>query len=146
MGGLRVRRRGITYAAFAESVYQNGGGAREAASGDGLPAAQGDAVADAEVAVDLAGGIGLVEGIEVDASGFVVQEVAALLGGPVDADALDAAIRADIAAGHTPAGVIAITGGTGIGASDDLAAVLRVAHAHDLYTHLDAAWAGSAMI
>lgn len=64
----------------------------------------------------------------------------------IDTNALDAAIRADIAAGHTPAGVIAITGGTGIGASDDLAAVLRVAHAHDLYTHLDAAWAGSAMI
>jgi len=64
----------------------------------------------------------------------------------MDAGALDTAIRADIAAGHTPAGIIAITGGTGIGASDDLEAVLAVAQAHDLYTHLDAAWAGSAMI
>lgn len=64
----------------------------------------------------------------------------------MDAGALDAAIQADVAAGHTPAGVIAITGGTGIGASDNLEAVLRVAKAHDLYTHLDAAWAGSAMI
>jgi len=64
----------------------------------------------------------------------------------MDAVALEAAIQADIAAGHTPAGIIAITGGTGIGASDDLEAVLRVAQAHDLYTHLDAAWAGSAMI
>ena len=64
----------------------------------------------------------------------------------MDTEALAAAIDADIAAGHTPAGVIAITGGTGIGASDDLQAVLDVARAHDLYTHLDAAWAGSAMI
>ena len=64
----------------------------------------------------------------------------------IDATALDEAIRADIAAGQTPAGVIAITGGTGVGACDDLEAVLKVAQAHDLYTHLDAAWAGSAMI
>ncbi|MDB2407736.1 pyridoxal-dependent decarboxylase [Jannaschia sp.] len=70
-------------------------------------------------------------------------------GGPhfaMDAEALDAAIRADRDAGHIPAGVIAITGGTGVGGSDDLAAVAAVARAHDLYTHLDAAWAGSAMI
>ncbi len=64
----------------------------------------------------------------------------------MDATALDIAIRNDIAAGHTPAGVIAITGGTGVGASDDLGPVLEVAKAHDVYTHLDAAWAGSAMI
>ncbi|SLN10481.1 pyridoxal phosphate-dependent decarboxylase family protein [Pseudooctadecabacter jejudonensis] len=64
----------------------------------------------------------------------------------MDAGALEEAIRADIAAGHTPAGVIAITGGTGVGACDDLATVAAVAQAYDLYTHLDAAWAGSAMI
>ncbi len=64
----------------------------------------------------------------------------------MDAAALDTAIKADIAAAHTPAGIIAITGGTGVGACDDLAAILKVAKAHDLYTHLDAAWAGSAMI
>jgi len=45
-----------------------------------------------------------------------------------------------------PAGVIAITGGTGVGASDDLAAVLDVARKEDPSTHLDAAWAGAAMI
>ena len=60
----------------------------------------------------------------------------------MDVDALQAEIDADRAAGHTPAGIIAITGGTGIGACDDLGAVLRVAQAEDLYTHLDAAWAG----
>ena len=64
----------------------------------------------------------------------------------IDTKALARAIEADLAAGHTPAGIIAITGGTGIGACDDLAAVLEVARKHDLYTHLDAAWAGSAMI
>lgn len=64
----------------------------------------------------------------------------------IDADALRAAIQADRAAGHVPAGIIAITGGTGIGACDVLGPVLQVARDEDLYTHLDAAWAGAAMI
>ncbi|NOD34525.1 MULTISPECIES: pyridoxal-dependent decarboxylase [unclassified Ruegeria] len=64
----------------------------------------------------------------------------------IDASALEAAIQSDIAAGHVPAGIIAITGGTGVGACDDLVAVADIAQKHDLYTHLDAAWAGSAMI
>jgi len=64
----------------------------------------------------------------------------------MDAAQLDAAIREDLAAGHTPAGIIAITGGTGVGGTDDLAPILEVARAYDLYTHLDAAWAGAAMI
>ncbi len=63
----------------------------------------------------------------------------------IDVDALERVIAQDRAAGHAPAGIIAITGGTGVGASDDLAAVLAVAQAEDLYTHLDAAWAGSAI-
>ena len=64
----------------------------------------------------------------------------------MDEEALDAAIRADIKEGHRPSGIIAITGGTGVGACDDLKAIAKVAKIHDLYTHLDAAWAGSAMI
>ena len=64
----------------------------------------------------------------------------------MDARALRDAISADRAAGHVPAGIIGSTGGTGIGASDDLAAIADVAEAEGLYTHLDAAWAGSAMI
>ena len=64
----------------------------------------------------------------------------------IDADALRKAIADDRAAGHVPAGLVAITGGTGIGASDNLEQVLAVARDEDLYTHLDAAWAGSAMI
>ncbi|MEM8792388.1 MAG: pyridoxal-dependent decarboxylase [Pseudomonadota bacterium] len=61
-------------------------------------------------------------------------------------DALAAAIEADLEAGHTPAGVVLCIGGTGIGASDPVAPCLEIAKRHDLYTHVDAAWAGSAMI
>ncbi|MBY8977288.1 aspartate aminotransferase family protein [Rhodobacteraceae bacterium NNCM2] len=61
-------------------------------------------------------------------------------------EALEAAIKADIAAGLTPAGVVLCVGGTGIGASDPISAAIAVAKAHDLPVHVDAAWAGSAMI
>ena len=64
----------------------------------------------------------------------------------MDPAALDAAIRTDIENGFLPCGLIACTGGTGTGACDDLAAVIKVAKAYNLYTHVDAAWAGSAMI
>lgn len=64
----------------------------------------------------------------------------------MDVDALDAAIRADLAAGFRPAGIIACTGGTGTGACDDIAATCDVAETHGLFTHVDAAWAGAAMI
>ncbi|WP_050927969.1 pyridoxal phosphate-dependent decarboxylase family protein [Aestuariivita boseongensis] len=64
----------------------------------------------------------------------------------MDTDALQAAITADRAAGYLPAGIIAATGATGMGACDDMAAVADVAERENLYTHLDAAWAGTAMI
>ncbi|AXI42094.1 pyridoxal-dependent decarboxylase [Sulfitobacter sp. SK011] len=64
----------------------------------------------------------------------------------MDVDALGAAIAADRAAGHLPAGIIACVGGTSAGATDDICAVMDVAEAEGLYTHIDAAWAGSAMI
>ena len=64
----------------------------------------------------------------------------------MDPGALDAAIRADLAAGHLPCGVIACVGGTGTGACDEIAATLAVARRHGLYSHVDAAWAGAAMI
>ncbi len=60
--------------------------------------------------------------------------------------ALLGAIRADRAAGRVPAGVVLCAGGTGIGAFDRIADTLAVAKAEGLYTHVDAAWAGSAMI
>ena len=61
-------------------------------------------------------------------------------------NALAAAIEADLAAGHRPAGLIACTGATGMGACDDVAALCAIAQRFGLYTHVDAAWAGSAMI
>ncbi len=64
----------------------------------------------------------------------------------MDPQALEAAIRADLANGLRPAGVVLCTGGTGIGAFDRLRPAIAVAKAHGLYTHVDAAWAGSAMI
>ena len=64
----------------------------------------------------------------------------------MDPVALAAAIAEDRAAGHLPAGVIACTGGTGTGACDDISAIMDVAEAEDLYVHVDAAWAGAAMI
>jgi aromatic-L-amino-acid decarboxylase len=61
-------------------------------------------------------------------------------------DALRAAIQADRAAGFVPAGVVICVGGTSIGASDNVASIVKVAKEEGLYTHVDAAWAGSAMI
>lgn len=60
--------------------------------------------------------------------------------------ALDALIRADLAQGFRPAGVVANVGATGVGAVDPVADLVRIARAHDLYVHVDAAWAGAAMI
>lgn len=64
----------------------------------------------------------------------------------MDVIALEDAITADRAAGRVPAGIIACTGGTGVGASDDVAAICEVARRHGLFVHVDAAWAGSAMV
>ncbi|WP_299152470.1 pyridoxal-dependent decarboxylase [uncultured Tateyamaria sp.] len=64
----------------------------------------------------------------------------------LDRIALQDAINKDRAAGFLPAGIIAATGATGMGACDDLEAVTAIARAESLYTHLDAAWAGTAMI
>jgi aromatic-L-amino-acid decarboxylase len=64
----------------------------------------------------------------------------------MDPAALEQAIAADRAAGLLPAGIIACVGGTSVGGTDDVAAVCAVAKVHGLYVHVDAAWAGSAMI
>ncbi len=60
--------------------------------------------------------------------------------------ALKEAVSADRAAGLVPAGVVLCVGGTSIGATDRLAECLEVAKDEGLPTHVDAAWAGSAMI
>ncbi|MGY8748463.1 MAG: pyridoxal phosphate-dependent decarboxylase family protein [Pirellulales bacterium] len=59
---------------------------------------------------------------------------------------LQSAIETDRANGLLPAGVIGCIGGTSIGASDRLDQILEIAKQNDLYSHVDAAWAGSAMI
>ncbi len=64
----------------------------------------------------------------------------------MQADALREAIARDRAAGFVPAGVVICVGGTSIGATDNVEEICQIAEAEDLYTHLDAAWAGSAMI
>src|SRR5215468_9685249 len=64
----------------------------------------------------------------------------------MDVAALDAAIVADRAAGLLPAGIVACVGGTSVGAADDVAGTAEVARRHGLFVHVDAAWAGAAMI
>ena len=59
---------------------------------------------------------------------------------------LEAAIARDKAAGLKPCGVIANVGATGMGATDGIAGLAAIARRHDLHLHVDAAWAGSAMI
>lgn len=64
----------------------------------------------------------------------------------MDISALDAAISSDRDAGYLPAGIIASVGGTSVGGTDDVEGVVEVARQNGLYVHVDAAWAGSAMI
>ena len=61
-------------------------------------------------------------------------------------DALRQAIAEDLAAGLVPAIVTSAIGTTGTGAVDPVAAVADVAREHGLWHHVDAAWAGSAML
>ena len=64
----------------------------------------------------------------------------------LDPDALSDAIASDLARGFRPAGLVLCCGGTATGACDRIAENIAVAREHGLYVHLDAAWAGSAMI
>src|SRR5688572_6228428 len=64
----------------------------------------------------------------------------------MDVNALEAAIAKDREAGLLPAGIVACVGGTSTGGTDDVAGIAAVARSHGLYVHVDAAWAGAAMI
>lgn len=64
----------------------------------------------------------------------------------MDPAALDLAIETDKAKGLLPAGVIVSVGGTATGSCDRVAETLEVARKHNLYTHVDAAWGGAAMV
>ncbi|MEO7679376.1 MAG: pyridoxal-dependent decarboxylase, partial [Sphingomonas sp.] len=59
-------------------------------------------------------------------------------------DELDAAIAAD--AGADPVLVVATAGTTAHGAIDDLAGIAAVGRRHDAHVHVDAAWAGGALL
>jgi aromatic-L-amino-acid decarboxylase len=61
-------------------------------------------------------------------------------------DALEAAVREDRAAGRVPAGVVASLGATGVGAIDPLRPIGEICREHELFLHVDAAWAGSALL
>jgi aromatic-L-amino-acid decarboxylase len=61
-------------------------------------------------------------------------------------DVLDAAIQADLELGLLPCAVVATTGTTGTTAIDPVKGIADVARKYDLWLHVDAAMAGSAMI
>jgi aromatic-L-amino-acid decarboxylase len=62
------------------------------------------------------------------------------------ADALEEAVRSDLAAGRRPCAVVATTGTTTTTALDPIGGIAEVARRHGLWLHVDAALAGSAMI
>lgn len=61
-------------------------------------------------------------------------------------EALRQAIKEDRAAGFEPTGIVICVGGTSIGSTDNVAEICAIAKEENLFTHLDAAWAGSAMV
>ena len=61
-------------------------------------------------------------------------------------EALDARLRADVAAGRRPVFVCPTVGTTGTGAVDPVGPVADLARAHGAWTHVDAAWAGVAAL
>ena len=64
----------------------------------------------------------------------------------INCEALAHSIAQDRAKGMLPAGIVACVGGTSMGATDNVRAVCELAQAEGLFVHVDAAWAGSAMI
>lgn len=64
----------------------------------------------------------------------------------MDPGALSTAIRRDRSEGRVPTCVVASFGATGVGAIDPLREIGPLAEAEDIFLHVDAAWAGSALI
>ena len=62
------------------------------------------------------------------------------------ADRLNAMLRGDLAAGAKPICVVASLGTTGVGAMDPLRPIGEVCRRHGVFLHVDAAWAGSALV
>lgn len=64
----------------------------------------------------------------------------------LDPVALQQAITEDRQNGFIPAGIVACIGGTAMGAVDNIEAIGKIAQQEDIYLHIDAAWAGNAMV
>jgi len=64
----------------------------------------------------------------------------------MDPAALADAIEEDRAAGRVPTCIVASYGATGLGSIDPLTEIGRIAQSEDIHLHVDAAWAGSALI
>jgi len=64
----------------------------------------------------------------------------------MEAKALDVAIKMDIEAGYQPMCVVATIGTTGSTAIDPLADITRICRKHDIWLHVDAAFAGTALL
>ena len=61
-------------------------------------------------------------------------------------DALEAMVDADLAEGRVPAVVVVTVGSTSSAAVDPVRAIGEIARRHQMFYHVDAAWAGSAAI
>ena len=61
-------------------------------------------------------------------------------------EALRRNVLEDISNGYTPACVVASMGTTGVGATDPLKAIGQLCKEYEIFLHVDAAWAGSALI
>jgi aromatic-L-amino-acid/L-tryptophan decarboxylase len=61
-------------------------------------------------------------------------------------DELERAVTSDLAAGRTPACVVATVGTTSSTAIDPLSAIAAICRRHDIWLHVDAAYAGAAAI
>jgi len=64
----------------------------------------------------------------------------------IDINLLEEQIKKDIRSGFMPVGLILSVGSTSIGASDKIGDLIVLAKKYKLFSHIDAAWAGPAMI
>ena len=64
----------------------------------------------------------------------------------MDPDSLRSAVARDVESGNIPCAIVASVGTTGTTAVDPLPAITEIARAHNIWVHVDAALAGSAML
>jgi len=66
--------------------------------------------------------------------------------GSMNIQLLEQAILADIEKGYIPTCIVATIGTTGMGAWDDLQGIVQLAKQHNIWLHVDAAYAGTALL